>query len=67
MKVVLFAAAASRFLDVELVDRLVVGIAKLPGKLGRDVLAGYQNGLLQFYAAASALSVVVLLVILLLL
>ncbi|APW59750.1 NADH-quinone oxidoreductase subunit L [Paludisphaera borealis] len=65
MKVVLFAAVGSKILDVELVDRLVVGIAKVPGKLGRDVLAGYQNGLIQFYAAVSALSVVVLLVILL--
>jgi NADH-quinone oxidoreductase subunit L len=65
MKVVLGAAVASKILDVELVDRLVVGIARMPGRLGRDVLAGYQNGLLQFYAAVSALSVVVLLVILL--
>lgn len=65
MKVVTGAAAASKILDVELVDRLVVGIARVPGKLGRDVLAGYQNGLIQFYAAASALGVVVLLVILL--
>jgi NADH-quinone oxidoreductase subunit L len=65
MNVVRFAATASKILDVELVDRLVVSIARAPGKLGRDVLAGYQNGLIQFYAAVSALSVVVLLVILL--
>jgi NADH-quinone oxidoreductase subunit L len=65
MKALLGLAVASKILDVELVDRLVVGIARMPGRLGRDVLAGYQNGLLQFYAAVSALSVVVLLVILL--
>jgi len=65
MKVVTTAAAISRLFDVEVVDRLVVGIAKVPAMLGRDALARYQNGLIQFYAAVSALSVVVLLVILL--
>ena len=47
-------------------DQLVIGIAKLPRKLGKDLLAGYQNGLIQFYAAVSALGVAVLLFILLL-
>ena len=62
MKVVIGAAVAvARCWTSTLVDRLVVGIAKTPGRLGRDVLAGYQNGLIQFYAAVSALSVVVLL------
>ena len=52
--------------DIYLVDPLVIGIAKLPRKLGKDLLAGYQNGLIQFYAAVSALGVAVLLFILLL-
>ena len=60
-------AVVSDFLDIYLVDQLVIGIAKLPRKLGKDLLAGYQNGLLQFYAAVSALGVTVLLFILLLL
>ncbi len=59
-------AVVSEFLDVYLVDQLVLGIAKLPRKLGKDLLAGYQNGLIQFYAAVSALGVTVLLFILLL-
>ena len=48
-------------------DQLVIGIAKLPRKLGKDLLAGYQNGLIQFYAAVSALGVAVLLFIVMLL
>ena len=32
------------------------GIAKVPRLFGRDVLARYQNGLIQFYAGASALA-----------
>jgi NADH-quinone oxidoreductase subunit L len=60
-------AVVSDFLDTYLVDRLVIGVAKLPRSFGRDVLARSQNGLVQFYAAASALSVAVLLLILLLL
>ena len=59
-------AIVCEFLDVYLVDQLVIGIAKLPRKLGKDLLAGYQNGLIQFYAAVSALGVAVLLFILLL-
>jgi NADH-quinone oxidoreductase subunit L len=54
------------FFDAYLVDRLVIGVAKLPRLFGRVVLSRYQNGLIQFYAAASALSVAVLLVFLLL-
>jgi NADH-quinone oxidoreductase subunit L len=60
-------AILCEFLDVYVVERLVVGVAKLPAIFGRDVLAPYQNGLIQFYAAVSALSVAVLLLILLLL
>ena len=66
VKLTKIAAIVCEFLDVYLVDQLVVGIAKLPRKLGRDLLAGYQNGLIQFYAAASALGLAVLLWILLL-
>ena len=59
-------AVVCEFLDVYLVDQLVIGIARLPRKLGKDLLAGYQNGLIQFYAAVSALGVAVLLLIMLL-
>ena len=59
-------AVVCEFLDIYLVDQLVNGIARLPGKLSKNLLAGYQNGLLQFYAAVSALGVAVLLLIMLL-
>jgi len=59
-------AIICEFLDIYVVERIVVGVAKLPGNFGRGVLAPYQNGLIQFYAAFSALSVAVLLLILLL-
>jgi NADH-quinone oxidoreductase subunit L len=59
-------AVVCGFLDDYLVDRLVTAVAMVPPWLGRNVLARYQNGLIQFYAAASALSVAVLLLILLL-
>ncbi len=57
-------AVVCEFLDAYLVDRLVIGVAKLPRLFGRDVLARYQNGLIQYYAAVSALSVAILLFIL---
>ena len=60
-------AVVCEFLDTYLVDRLVIGVAKLPRLFGRDVLARYQNGLIQNYAAISALSVAILLFILVLL
>ena len=60
-------AVVSDFLDTYLVDRLVTGVAQLPRLFGRDVLARYQNGLIQYYAAVSALSVAVILFILVLL
>jgi NADH-quinone oxidoreductase subunit L len=50
------------FIDAYVVDGLVIAVSKLPRRIGRDVLARYQNGLIQFYAAVSALSVVFLLV-----
>ncbi|MFO0892740.1 MAG: NADH-quinone oxidoreductase subunit L [Isosphaeraceae bacterium] len=65
VKVTNAVAIVCEFLDVYLVDQLVLGIAKLPRKLGKDLLAGYQNGLLQYYAAASALCLAALLWILL--
>ena len=48
-------AVICEFLDVYLVDQLVLCVARLPRKVGKDLLAGYQNGLLQFYAAVTAL------------
>ena len=54
-------AVISGFLDTYVVDRLVIGVALVPRAIARARLAAYQNGLIQFYAAASALSVAVLL------
>jgi NADH-quinone oxidoreductase subunit L len=59
-------AVVCDFLDTYLVDRLVRGVAMVPPTVGRDMLARYQNGLIQFYATISALSVAILLLILLL-
>ena len=59
-------AVVCEFLDEYLVDRLVLAIARQPRRLAKDLLAGYQNGLIQFYAAVSALGVVLLLWIMLL-
>jgi NADH-quinone oxidoreductase subunit L len=59
-------AVVCGFLDDYVVDRLVTAVALVPRWLGRNVLARYQNGFIQFYAAVSALSVAVLLLILLL-
>ena len=59
-------AVVSDFVDTYLVDRLVTGVALVPRAIARARLALYQNGLIQFYAAASAMSVAVLLLFLLL-
>jgi NADH-quinone oxidoreductase subunit L len=59
-------AIIADFLDAYLIDRLVNVVAKLPRFFGRVALARNQNGLIQFYAAASALSIGVLLLFLLL-
>ena len=59
-------AATAEFLDHYLVDGLVRGVSWAPRLFGRDVLGPFQNGLIQFYAAATALSVAVLLMIFLL-
>ena len=47
-------AATAEFLDHYLVDGLVRGISWAPRLFGRDVLGPFQNGLIQFYAAATA-------------
>lgn len=59
-------AVVCDFLDTYLVDRLVLGVAQVPRLVGRRFLARYQNGLIQQYASASALSIVFLLFVLLL-
>ena len=66
MRPTLALAATAEFLDQYLVDGLVRGISWAPRLFGRDVLGPFQNGLIQFYAAATALSVAVLLMIFLL-
>jgi NADH-quinone oxidoreductase subunit L len=60
-------SAFSDFLDTYFVDRLVTRIALVPRAIARARLASFQNGLIQFYAAVSAMSVAVLLLILLVL
>ena len=59
-------ATASRFLDVQLVDRLVHLVAYVPRLIGRDALRPIQNGLIQSYAVVTAMGVALLLAILLL-
>ena len=59
-------AAASAFVDTYIVDGLVRLVGGLPLAFGSRVLAPYQNGLIQFYAAATALSVAALLLFLML-
>ena len=49
------------FLDKFLVDGLVQFVAYVPQSLGKHVFARIQNGLVQYYAAVTALSVTVLL------
>ncbi len=50
------------FLDKFLVDGLVQGAAAIPQIMGRRFLGPIQNGLVQYYAAVTALSISVLLV-----
>ncbi len=64
--VTLRLAKISAFLDEYLVHGLVQLAAWFPRMFGREVLGPFQNGLVQFYAAATALGVVGLLWILLL-
>ncbi len=58
-------AKISAVLDEHLVHGLVQVFAWIPRMVGRDLLAPFQNGLIQFYAGASALGVTVLLLYLL--
>ncbi|MDB5353383.1 MAG: proton-translocating NADH-quinone oxidoreductase, chain [Planctomycetota bacterium] len=60
------AAAISRAVDEYVVHNLVLSVAWLPRFVGRRVLGPLQNGLMQYYAAATALGVACLLLILLL-
>jgi NADH-quinone oxidoreductase subunit L len=59
-------ADVAAFLDLYLVDGLVRLIASIPKALGTRLFAPLQNGLLQSYAAITALSVAVLFLILVL-
>ena len=59
-------ATIAKFVDVYLVDGVVRLLAWIPRLVGRDLLGPIQNGLVQFYAAATALGLVLLLLILLL-
>ena len=58
-----FLAAAAEFFDVVVVDNLVRLAAWIPRAFGRYALAPIQNGLVQFYAAVTALGVAGLLFI----
>ncbi len=59
-------AILCEFFDAYVVDRLVNWVASQPRLFGRAILAPAQNGLIQAYAAFSAVSVAVLLLVLLL-
>ena len=63
----LFLAKTAEFLDDYLVNGLVQGVSWVPRLVGRYVLGPIQNGLIQYYAAVTALSVGALLLALLLL
>jgi len=67
--VVLIARGLAKLSDIfelVVVEPLTRGIASLPKLLGRLVFAPYQNGLVQSYAAVTALGVAILLLALLL-
>ena len=52
-----FLGYTAEFLDRSLVDGLVQGVSWLPRLVGRYLLGPIQNGLIQYYAAVTALSV----------
>ncbi len=54
------------FFDTNIIDNLVRLVALMPRLFGRDLLAPYQNGLIQYYAAVTAFGVAGFLTILLL-
>jgi NADH-quinone oxidoreductase subunit L len=60
-----FLALTAEFLDKFLIDGLVQGVSWIPRLVGRYVLGPIQNGLIQYYAAVTALSVGALLLALL--
>ena len=60
-----FLGLTAEFLDKFLVDGLVQGVSWVPRLVGRYVLGPIQNGLIQYYAAVTAMSVGALLIILL--
>ena len=62
----LAAAAVCGFFDTYVVDGLVSLVSWIPRLLGRDLLGPFQNGMIQFYAAATALGIAGLLWVLLL-
>jgi NADH-quinone oxidoreductase subunit L len=64
VRLTLGLAKVVEFLDVYLVDGLVRLAAWVPRIVGREMLAPFQNGLIQFYAAVTALGVAGLLWIL---
>jgi len=59
-------ASISKFFDTYIVDGLVRLTAWLPRFVGREALSPLQNGLVQFYAASTALGVALLLWIMIL-
>jgi NADH-quinone oxidoreductase subunit L len=65
VRTTLAAAKVSEFLDTYVVDGMVRLTSWVPRIVGLEVLAPFQNGLIQFYAAASALGVAALLWVLL--
>jgi NADH-quinone oxidoreductase subunit L len=66
VRTTLGAAKVVEFLDTYLVDGLVQFTAWVPRLVGRELLGPFQNGLVQFYAAVTALGVAGLLWVLLL-
>ncbi len=55
----------ANFLDKNLIDGIVNGVSWVPRLVGRHLLGPIQNGLIQYYAAVTALSVGALLLALL--
>ncbi len=66
IRATLVAAKIVEFFDVYFVDGLVRLAAWVPRVFGRELLAPFQNGLVQFYAGVTALGIAALLWILLL-
>ncbi|GAC1471367.1 MAG: NAD(P)H-quinone oxidoreductase subunit 5 [Isosphaeraceae bacterium] len=66
VRTTLITAKFSAFIDTYMVEGLVVLVSWIPRLVGKELLGPYQNGLIQFYAAVTALGIVGLLWILLL-